>query len=249
VALFAAICAVTTLIPLYFYVTGGGYVSVATGIFMPLAGQVLGPWAGTIAALVGGLVGMFIAPGGFPLGLLDVIISGAIFGLTAGLMSYRWRWIFLVWWIIAIAMVIFYPYRIPGESGGFAAPGEPAYTLSWTYVILAFIVWLALGPLTTNLLHKWGKKGSPFLLRALSMFLIAYIARSSCQPAFALPYSHIFEWPADWTQLDNWVSIPTYVLDWVGTAALALVVFPALWRSKFRMVPDSLVADLGKEGD
>jgi hypothetical protein len=51
-ALFAAICAVTTLIPFYFYVTGGGYVSVASGLFMPLAGQVLGPWAGTIAAFV-----------------------------------------------------------------------------------------------------------------------------------------------------------------------------------------------------
>ena len=41
IALFGAICAVTTVIPFYFYVTGGGYVSVASGLFMPLAGQVL----------------------------------------------------------------------------------------------------------------------------------------------------------------------------------------------------------------
>jgi hypothetical protein len=44
--------------------------------------------------------------------------------------------------------------------------------------------------------------------------------------------------------IDNWVSIPTYVLDWVGTCGLALVVFPALWRARLRQVPGSLVAEL-----
>jgi len=244
VALFAAICGVTTVIPLYFYVTGGGYVSVSTGLFMPLAGQVLGPWAGTIATFVGGLVGMFIAPGGFPLGLIDVILSGAIFGLCAGLMATKWRWIFLAWWIVAILAVFLYPYRILPD---FPTPPEPAYTLSWMYVLLAFVVWLALGPLTTNLLNKWAKKGSPFWMRAISLLLIAWIARSSVQPWWSLVYNHIFKWPPEWVITDNWVSIPTYVLDWVGTCALALVVFPALWRARLRRVPGSLVAELGEE--
>lgn len=245
IALFGAICAVTTVIPFYFYVTGGGYVSVASGLFMPLAGQVLGPWAGTLAAFVGGLIGMFIAPGGFPLGLLDVILSGAIFGLSAGLMTRKWRWVMLIWWIINLAMIFLFPYRIPGEAGGFGAPEEPAFTLSWTYVLLAFVVWLALGPLTTNLLSKWARKGSPVWLQTISLLLIAYIYRSAMQPMWSLPYYYIFEWPADWAIVDNWVSIPTYVLDWAGTALLAVVVFGALWRAKLRQVPDSLVAELG----
>jgi hypothetical protein len=249
IALFAAVCAVTTLIPFYFYVTGGGYVSVASGLFMPLAGQVLGPWAGTIAAFVGGLIGMFIAPGGFPLGLVDVILSGAIFGLSAGLMSKKWRWLFLIWWVINLAMVFLFPYRIPGGAGGFGAPEEPGYTLSWTYVLLAFVLWIILGPLTTNLLGKWAKHNSSLVLRTVSLFLIAYIARSSMQPMWSLPYYYIFEWPQDWAVVDNWVSIPTYVLDWAGTCVLALVVFPALWRAKFRRVPGSLVAELGADVD
>jgi len=244
VALFAAICAVTTLIPFYFYVTGGGYVSAASGLFMPLAGQVLGPWAGTIAASVGGLVGMFIAPGAFPLGLVDVILSATIFGLSAGLMAKKWRWYFLAWWIINLAMVFLYPFRIPGQAAGLPAPEEPAYTLSWTYVLVAFVLWLILGPLTTDLLSKWARRGSPRGLQILSLFLIAYIARSSIQPAWSLPYNHIFNWPPDWVVIDNWVSIPTYVLDWVGTCALALVVFPALWRARLRQVPGSLLAEL-----
>jgi hypothetical protein len=61
---------------------------------------------------------------------------------------------------------------------------------------------------------------------------------------WSLPYAHIFQWPPDWVQIDNWVSIPTYVLDWVGTCGLALVVFPALWRARLRQVPGSLVAEL-----
>ena len=243
-ALFAAICAVTTLIPFYFYVTGGGYVSAASGLFMPLAGQVLGPWAGTIAAFVGGLVGMFIAPGAFPLGLLDVILSGAIFGLSAGLMTRKWRWLFLVWWIINLALIFLYPFRVPGAAGGFAAPEELGYTLSWTYVLLAFIVWVVLGPLTTDLLSKWARRGSSKVMQVISLLLIAYIARSSIQPMWSLPYAHIFQWPPDWVLIDNWVSIPTYVLDWVGTCGLALVVFPALWRARLRQVPGSLVAEL-----
>ena len=240
-ALFAAICAVSTLIPFYFYVTGGGYVSAASGLFMPLAGQVLGPWAGTIAAFVGGLVGMFIAPGAFPLGITDVILSGAIFGLSAGLMTRKWRWVFLIWWIINLAMVFLYPYQVPG---GLGAPEQPAYILSWTYVLLAFVVWLVLGPLTTDLLSKWASRGSTRVMQAVSLLLMAWIARSSIQPIWSLPYAHVFQWPPDWVQIDNWVSIPTYVLDWVGTCGLALVVFPALWRAKLRQVPDSLVAEL-----
>jgi hypothetical protein len=205
---------------------------------------VLGPWAGTIAAFVGGLVGMFIAPGAFPLGLLDVILSGAIFGLSAGLMTKKWRWLFLGWWIINLAMVFLYPFRVPGAAGGFAAPEELGYTLSWTYVLLAFIVWVVLGPLTTDLLSKWARRGSSRVMQVVSLLLIAYIARSSIQPMWSLPYAHIFQWPPDWVLIDNWVSIPTYVLDWVGTCGLALVVFPALWRARLRQVPGSLVAEL-----
>ena len=249
VALFAAICAVTTIIPFYFYVTGGGYVSVASGLFMPLAGQVLGPWAGTIAAFVGGLIGMFIAPGAFPLGLVDVILSGAIFGLAAGLMTKKMRWVFLVWWIVNLALVAFFPYRIPGASAGFDAPVEPGYTLSWTYVFIAFVVWLIFGPLTTDFLHKWAKKGSPIWLQTTSLLLYAFIYRSSMQPLWSLPYYYIFKWPHDWAIVDNWVSIPTYVLDWAGSAILALFVFRALWQAKLRRVPGSLVDELSVDAD
>lgn len=246
-ALFAAICAVTSLIPFYFYVTGGGYISLGSGLFMPLAGQVLGPWAGTIASFVGGLVGMFIAPGAFPLGLIDIILSAAIIGLSAGLIAKRWRWVFLAWWIFNILLIIFYPFRIPGEAAGIAPPEEPTYTLSWWYVFLGFITWLVLGPLTTNLLHKWAKEDSPVALQTIALILMGFITRTSMQPLWALPYNHILEWPSDWVSFDNTVSLPTYVLNWIGTGLLALVVFRALWRAKLRRVPGSLVAELAEE--
>lgn len=246
-ALFGAICAVTSLIPFYFYVTGGGYISLGSGLFMPLAGQVLGPWAGTVAAFVGGLVGMFIAPGAFPLGLVDVILSAAIIALAAGLMARRWRWLFLIWWIINLILIGVYPFRVPGPAAGLAPPEEPGYTLSWWYVLLGFVVWLVLGPLTTDLLHKWASQGSGVALQTVALILVGFISRTSMQPLWALPYYHILNWPYDWVIVDNAVSLPTYVLNWVATGLLALVVFRALWRARLRRVPGSLVADLAGE--
>ena len=248
-ALFGAICGVTSLIPFYFYVTGGGYISLGSGLFMPLAGQVLGPWAGTIAAFVGGLVGMFIAPGAFPLGLIDILLSAAIIALSAGLMTKKWRWLFLIWWIINLVLIFVYPFRVPGAAAGFAPPEEPAYTLSWWYVFVGFVVWLILGPLTTNLLGKWASKDSTVALRTISLILIGFIGRTSMQPLWALPYYHILEWPQDWVVFDNAVSLPTYILNWVATGLLALVVFRALWRARLRRVPGSLVAELAGDED
>lgn len=249
VALFAAICAVTSLIPFYFYVTGGGYVSLGSGLFMPLAGQVLGPWAGAVASFVGGLVGMFIAPGAFPLGLVDILLSATIIGFSYGLMAKRWRWLFLAWWIINLILVAVYPFRIPGSAAGFAPPEEPQYTLSWWYVFLGFLTWLALGPLTTNLLHKWSSRGSSTVMQTIGLVLIGFVGRTAFQPLWSLPYYHILEWPADWVVFDNSLSLVTYLLNWVATGVLALVVFRALWQAKLRRVPGSLVAELGRSED
>jgi hypothetical protein len=247
VALFAAICGVTSLIPFYIYITGGGYISMGSGLFMPLAGQLLGPWAGGIASFTGGLIGMFLAPGAFPLGLIDVILSAAIIGLSAGLMARRWKWVFLGWWILNLSLVGFFPYLWPGQLANLARPNEPTYTLSWWYVVLAFVVWIVLGPLTTDLLHRWGAKGSPKKLQILSLILMGFIGRCSMQPLWALPYYYILRWPPDYVVLDNSVSLPTYVLNWIGTGLLAYVVFRALWRTRLRRVPGSLFEDLAEE--
>jgi len=246
VALFAAINGVTSLIPFYFYVTGGGYISLGSGLFMPLAGQILGPWAGTIASFIGALIGMFLAPGAFPLGLIDVILSGAIIGLSAGLIARKWKWWFLGWWIINIALIIIFPYRWPGRAINLAPPNEPNYILSWSYVILAFILWLVLGPLTTDLLHKWSSRRSSSKVRIFGLILMGYISRASMQPMWSLPFSYILRWPQDWVIIDNLVNLPVYSLNWIATGLLAYFVFRALWRTRLRRIPGSLVADLSE---
>jgi hypothetical protein len=60
VALFGALIGALSIVPMLFYLSGGGYVSAGMIIFAPLAGIVLGPWAGFVAALIGGLIGMFL---------------------------------------------------------------------------------------------------------------------------------------------------------------------------------------------
>jgi len=61
ITLYGALCGVTGLIPIFPYVGGGGYVPLTTPL-SAIAPLLLGPVGGVVAALVGGVIGMFIAP-------------------------------------------------------------------------------------------------------------------------------------------------------------------------------------------
>ncbi len=65
ITLYGALCGVTSLIPVFPYVGGGGYVPLQT-MFSAIAPVLLGPVGGIVAATVGGVIGMFIAPAAFP---------------------------------------------------------------------------------------------------------------------------------------------------------------------------------------
>jgi hypothetical protein len=81
IAVYGALIGVTSLVPVLPYAGGGGFWPLAT----PLAGiapLILGPVGGIVAAVVGGIIGMFIAPPAYPLGIIDavsVVVLPAIF--------------------------------------------------------------------------------------------------------------------------------------------------------------------------
>jgi hypothetical protein len=85
IALFGALMGALSIIPMIFYPFGGGFASAGMIIFGPMAGLILGPWAGAIAGLIGGLIGMFISPGSYPLGFIDVMLSGVLLPVFWGL--------------------------------------------------------------------------------------------------------------------------------------------------------------------
>jgi hypothetical protein len=91
IALFGALMGALSIVPMIFYPFGGGFASAGMIIFGPMSGLVLGPWAGAVAGLVGGLIGMFISPGSYPLGLIDVFLSGVFLPIFWGLAKPYYR--------------------------------------------------------------------------------------------------------------------------------------------------------------
>jgi hypothetical protein len=155
VTLFGALIGVTSLIPIFPYVGGGGYVPLATP-FAAIAPLLLGPWGGIVAAIIGGVIGMFIAPGAYPLQLIDVIIGAALPALLTALMIHGnrfWKITVPLFVLIGIAGWLV-PFYLPGEAGGFGRVPEPVYfLLTALYWIPSTII--ALSPLGTRLIPKW----------------------------------------------------------------------------------------------
>lgn len=129
VALLGAVTAVLQLIP-FSVVLGSGVsfpLSLATG---PLIGILLGPWAGTIAVLVGGAIGVLIAPHTAflgPLTLLVLIMSPLATGLIVTGRSYIVGIYLLlaavVWWGVFFLII------------GFPSEHMAALLQPWRYVV------------------------------------------------------------------------------------------------------------------
>jgi len=104
VTLYGALCGVTALIPVFPYVGGGGYVALST-MFSAMAPILLGGVGGVVAATIGGIIGMFIAPAAFPLQLVDVVLSGLLPALSVAIIIYASkRWSLAIAWCVVMGI-------------------------------------------------------------------------------------------------------------------------------------------------
>jgi hypothetical protein len=125
-----------------FYPFGGGFASAGMIIFGPMSGLVLGPWAGAVAGLIGGLIGMFISPGSYPLGLIDVVLSGVLLPVFWGLAKPYYRKFYIPFTLLWIVYYFLTPFYFPGQAADFGAVRQPMYTLSfiWGPLGLIFVI-------------------------------------------------------------------------------------------------------------
>lgn len=239
VALFGALMGVTALVPMLFYIFGGGFISAGMAIFGPLTGLVLGPWAGGIAGLVGGLIGMFLSPASYPLGVVDVFLSGAFLSLAWGLTVRKYRKIMIVWWVLWIVIVNVYPYYIPGQAMGFEPPTQPGYFLSWSWTYVGFVLYLILGG---RFVPKWVEEGSSAVTTFFGLLLMNFFGNTVWMLPWKIIYFSVLKFPADTVMADNVISWWAYTAPMVLAATIVTqVTITAMRRGGLRQATGGMV--------
>jgi len=239
ITLFGALIGVTALIPIFPYVGGGGYVPLATP-FGAMAPMLLGPVGGITSSVVGGLIGMFLAPGAFPLGLVDVGLNTVLPAFLVSLIILNTRY----WKVsVPVAVVIglfgaLFPFYIPGAAAGFDRPQEPLYTILASIYWLPSLIILAT-PLGTRMIPAWLVSGDR-RLKYTGIFLAFLTAMWLWWNPWSKIYWYLFRYaPA--------LGVATTIayLWWIPALALVITIITmplleALGRSGLPKVGDAL---------
>lgn len=247
VALFGALVGALSIIPMLFYLTGGGFVSAGMIIFAPLAGIVLGPWAGYVAALIGGLIGMFLSPGSYPLGLIDANLSGGFIALFWGLAADRkYAKYFIPWTVFWIVFSIVVPYRtgLWISSDKFGGVGEPAYTLSWAWAYVGLALYVV-NLVTGGFLWRWARDAASDRTHLfLGVLGISAIACSSWMMPWIGVYNWLLQFPPDAATAVNYGAWIGYLIPIsVASSIVITLTVIALRRSGLRRMEHTLVEE------
>jgi hypothetical protein len=237
IALFGALIGALSIVPLIFYPFGGGFASAGMIIFGPMAGLVLGPWAGAIAGLIGGLIGMFISPGSYPLGLIDVMLSGILLPVFWGLAKPYYRKIYIPWVLFWIIVYFLVPFYIPGQAGGFGSVPQPVYFLSfiWGPLGLIFVILFQKALLGWMLEESFWKRLFGYILYMIGPctgWLLPWIGL----------YFYFLKYPPEAAQANNWIAWTFYIIPIpVVTGLVSMLLIRALEKSGLRRVPGSIL--------
>lgn len=240
IALYGALCGVTSLIPVFPYVGGGGYVPLQN-MFSAIAPILLGEIGGIVAATVGGIIGMFIAPAAFPLQLVDVVLTGLLPAFTVALMiNAHKRWgISIVWCILVGIFGSIFPFYVPGSSAGFAQP-----TNAVVYFLLVAYYWaipliLLLTPVGRKLVPEWARSDERKLKYA-GLTLAYIMGLFTWFLPWSLPYWYVFQYEPSTgtaTLLGYMWWVPLFSL---AIAVITVPLVEALKRSGLPKIPGAL---------
>jgi hypothetical protein len=182
---------------------------------------------------------MFLSPASYPLGIVDAFLSGAFIPLCWGLAARKYTKIFIVWWLLWIAVVNVYPYYIPGQAGGFAPPTQPGYLLGWSWTYLGLVLYLILG---IKFVPKWLEEGSPVMLSFAGLLLFYFFGNTSWMLPWKIIYFAILKFPADVVMVDNMISWWAYTAPMViAGAVVAQVTLTAIRRGGLRQATGGIV--------
>lgn len=235
VALFGALIGALSIVPMLIYVTGGGFMSVGMGIFAPISGMLLGPWAGFVAGTIGGVIGMMISPASYPLQFVDVLLSGSFMPLAWGLMLPKYRKLLLVVYPILTIGLWAVPYYLPGPAGGFSTAPEPQYLLSTNYGWVGLFMFLFGAPAIWRMIESENSR-KVIIGLALNSFMACVL--------WAMPWFYLYYWllrfPVETALLMNnlaWIN-PTIPVV-IACTAIAFFLLRAIRKGNLKIVPNS----------
>jgi hypothetical protein len=240
VTLYGALCGVTSLIPVFPYVGGGGYVPLQT-MFSAIAPMLLGWWGGVAAATVGGVIGMFIAPAAFPLQLVDVFLTGTLPAFAVGLMmNANKNGLMAIIWCVAVGIFgTLFPFYVPGSAAGFSQP-----TNAVSYFLMVAFYWLIplliiISPLGRKLMPEW-VRGTDRKYKYIGIALTFITGLFTWFLPWSLPYWYV-------SQYEPSVGVATLLgyMWWTPLFALAITIITvplieALRRSGLPKIPGAI---------
>jgi len=239
ITLFGALMGVTALIPIFPYVGGGGYVPLATP-FGAMAPLLLGPVGGIVSAVVGGLVGLFLAPAAFPLNLGDVGLNTVLPAVLVSMMVLNNRyWKFGIPLAIGIGLFgTIFPFYWPGEPLGFDRPPEPLYTLVTAVYWVPSLIIIA-SPIGRRLIPTWSVSSN-----RRQKYVAIFLAVVAAMWLWFLPWTKPFQYLFRYTALAGTATHIGY-LWWIPTfslviTAITIPLLEALSRSGLPKVRDAL---------
>jgi hypothetical protein len=244
VALFGALIGALAVIPFIFYSQGGGFTSLGMGLFAPMAGVMLGPWAGFVAGFIGGFIGMMISPGAYPLGFVDVFLSGAMLPLSWGLMQPKYRKLLLVYFPVNAFLMWFFPYHWPAQAIGVNPAVEPQWILTVNWVWISLIVFLVGAPTIWRWFESENRTKSIVGL-TLNMFL----ADALWAMPWIYPYYALIKYPYEAAILGvvtSWVN--NLIPMTVTTTVVGYFLIRAVRKGNLRVVPNSWLAGFSFKG-
>jgi len=237
IAVYGAINGALALVPIFPYFGGGGFIPLSV-MFTAIGPLVLGPIGGILAAVIGGVIGMFVSPGMFPLGLLDVMLTGILPALFVALTintDETLDWILtLVAIIITGVMFIVFPYVWPG------IPGQTPTVAFWFSTLPFWVPWLIvmLTPLK-NWIPEWARGEDP-KKRIIGIFLGIFIGIELFYYWWAAPYWLIFNFPLEVSYVANLGYLWWWPIMSIITTVIAVPVIEALKRSGLPRIPRAL---------
>ncbi|MHA1713213.1 MAG: hypothetical protein ACTSW4_04105 [Candidatus Ranarchaeia archaeon] len=231
VAIFGAILGASSIIPVVVFI--GGETAMLSLALSTSVGLILGPFGGFAAGLIGGIIGMFLAPTAYWAGPLN-IFEMPLICLIAGLIANR-KWIpVLLLQVGTIVLWTLVPWFIPG------APWDnPLLFLTPWYVYVGIIFNIALVAIYP-LLPNWLNSKNPAKI-APALFITTWMAREVPHFILWVPFNLWYSYPAELNMVTSFVAMPAQVAVIFGISMiLGTAILTGLSKTKLRKIPGAV---------